>query len=1103
MCMKNLLSTCSKYTARALVLVAVCGLSGSCTDDFILDDEKPSWLNSSIYDGLKNDGRFTYYIRLLEDPDINPIDSATGDYKQRPLSEILSRTGSKTVFVANDEAWEKFFRHNATLAKNNPWHNATSYANLSQAQKKLLIHGSMLNNAIVMENLASSDGGKDPDGNQTSPQRGVYMRRYTDVVNTDTVTYLAPDEVPYAYNAEKVYEPEYNKDGSIARQFVPEPNYWLWYKKSGKGIHYVSDSTANMMLHFTSEHMANNDITDADFEKFMGRTRRAGDVHIYDALLISQDSVAENGYINQTEKVIAPLPNMAEVIRTSGRTNIFSHMLDRFSYPVYSKEITKAYNTLHPEAPIDSIFIKRYFASFGADHKSTLTNPLDKREFQDSDGKVYLKYDPGWNEFYDEKDQRADMATMFVPSDDCLWEYFNPNGGGWQLVMTYSQTYSKNPNIRVEKGDYATLYDLIDDIPLSTLQALIKVIQFPSFTAAVPSKMVKLPNDANEDLFDPTDVDQIDTCFIANNGAVYIMNKVYGPADYTSVAAPAYISKTNRIMKWAIYNGDVEEKDQMHINYFAYLKAMKSKFTFFLPSDVALLNYYDPVSFTSNKKRILSMTYTGSDKDTWPLTTALYEFDLANGTRGAQYPRTETISQKEVVNRLKDILESHTIVHSDSTNSIDSEDEYYIAKNGSALKVIRDADGTIIGVKGGFQLENDRHGIFQDENGINEIKIPEGHTHNMTNGRTYVLDDSPIIPASKSVYGILNEDTTENNPFKKFFALTIPNDTVIEVCGLVASKTAAKDKPRLISKYHTFIDRASETGNGGGVDQNVQFFNNYRYTLLVPTNEAIQKAIDNELPTWESIEADWHSLPTYNDLKDSIYNGKAYIYFVINDNRKDDDGHACGDTIWLSEIEKSLKTSTVMKKDVKALLADNVPCLRHTDSLRIQAKITYINNFIRGHFLDNSIFADKSERRNTEFVTSSYNSKLGVFVKVNVQRVKTGGETKMIVQDENGGQPLTVTEIKNLMARDIVCTRNGKNKTPTGEKSLNNIIIQGSSFAVIHQIPGVLNHTALVDGKYKVHWEDANQAAAYIRAHAIQDESAYSRKIQQLKQDYE
>ncbi len=1009
--MRNRLSALSKHAPRALCVLALCGLMWSCKDDYVLDDEKPGWLKSSIYSYLDERGEFETYLRLLADPDVNPANA-------RPLTEVLSRTGSKTVFVANDAAWQQFFSHNATLPADNPWHNATSYELLSPSQKKLLIHSSMLNNAIVMENLASSQG-----TSTSSPVRGQYMRRYTDVMLTDTVTYLPPEQVPYTHNA-------------------TEMNYWRRFRAPGsKGIYVVTDSTANMMLHFTAEHMTNHKITDEDFAIFMGTPRQTGDVHIYDALLLEKDGVAENGYVNVTQKVIAPLPNMAEVIRTNGRTNIFSHILDRFSYPYYNPAVTEAWNTLHPEAPIDSIFTKHYFSEVSPRGTTSGTNTSpgligpDGERFQDSDGEAGLKFDPGWNGYYMSSDLRTDMAAMFVPSDEAMFNYFKEGEAGWQLV----RTFSSDPYAEVADGDYDALFRKIDDIPFSKLQRLVNVIMSLSFTDYVPSKMTAVLDDAQEELFSPEDVNNIDTCLLACNGAVYVMNKVYGPADFTSVAAPAFISKESRIMQWAIYNGEKESADVMKLNYYAYLKAMKSQFTFFLPNDSAMQRYFDPVSFTSQKKRVLALTYTG--RGTWPISTRLMTYDPATAT--IQVPdEGETIGQDEVVNRLKDILESHTIVH-DGTNPIDSEDEYYITKNGAAVKVTRGDDNAIVRVQGGYQLENERAGITGGAQGSTGITITTANTNQMQNGRTYVIADAPIIPASKSVYTILTESGLgDDNPYRDFYELTIPDDELIQACGLVPSSTKATDLKKKLEKYHIF--------KSGGIDNNVQFFNNYRYTVFVPTNEAIRDARAHGLQTWEEMREYYDNLP-----EDSL--------------------------------------------GYKMLTA--------ADSTYFQYSIIYLNNFIRGHFLDNSIFADKSEVDATDFVTSSYNSELGVFVKVHCKRVKEGGVTTLYASDathdDSDGHPTDATvwtavqtDNSNIMARDLICSRNGNEVTPTNAVTMNNIIIQGSSFAVIHQINGVLNHTQLTpwtdnEGQewlYPSYKGNEAEAKAYIRAYSIPDQ---------------
>lgn len=985
MCMRNRISTFGKQGAIALSLLAACGLTWSCKDDYTWDDEKPTWLNSSIYESLQERANFNTYLRLLEDKDVN-IEGV------RNLKDVLSKTGSKTVFVANDQAWEEFFKANAKLPETNPWHNATSYERLSQAQKKLLINTSMLNNAIVMENLASSDG----DGTNP-PERGAYMRRVTDYNLTDSVTFLPADQVPFTYNTKDIEEGR---------------DYWKNFRaeNGGNGIYLVMDSTLSMMLHFTQEHMAKQQITNDDFKWFMGRERATRDVHIYDAKIVEQDLVAENGYVNVTEKVIKPLPNMAEVIRTNGKTKIFSHMLDRLSFPFPNAAVTEDYKKLHPEFT-GTIYTKKYFANLGAGGRSQKVGP-DGKAFSDEDGEVNLQFDPGWNEFYYNKDRRVDMAAMFVPNDEALMKYFSEGGAGWQLVLTYAP----DPYAEVPEGDIDALFHKIDWIPLSTLDKLLNVIMFPSFNGSVPSKITQLRDyQSQEEMFTPDDINYIDTCMLACNGAVYVMDQVYGPAAYISVAAPANISKTNLIMKWAINNGEDYRKDKMHMNYFAYLMAMRSNFTFFLPSDEALKRYYDPVSFTSRKPRVIQMSYTG--KGDLPVQTGriLYTYNLEDGTIGNLY-NLDQLLETELLNRLKDILESHTIVH-DGTNPIDNEDEYYIAKNNAALKVTKDADHNIVKVQGGFQLENERAGIINGDRGTLNVEVKPSNTNHMANGTTYIIDDSPLIPASKSIYGIIANEFRDD--CEAFFGLTDMdgNEDIIKACGLDLSKLA--------------VWLAGATS--GGVDYNVRFWNNYQYTLFVPTNEAIEEARNLGLPTWEDIRADYESLPVDpNDEDVRILNGE--------------------------------------------------------DSLRLQTKITFLSNFIRTHFVDRSVFEDKSEMAESELVSSSYDVLNGVFVKVHVSRSKQGGETRLFVRDDNGGKLYeTAGSLRNIMARDIVCLNDpngnysGPKTSPTGRNSMNNIVLQSSSFAVIHQIGGVLNHTPLVNGRYDSTWADASSCKRYLK----------------------
>ncbi len=1067
--MTNRLSKWSRHSQKMVCLLAACGFIYGCKDEYLLDDEKPSTLSSSLYESLQNPkvdglGTFNTYLRLIGDEQVN-----TGD---RSLTDVLSRTGSKTVFAANDEAWEAFFKKNAQLPEGNPWHNATCYENLSEAQKKLLIHTSMLNNAIVMENLASSQS----SGND-APTRGEYMRRYTDVETIDTITYVPSADIPVSYSP-------------------VDKDYWERFREEngGNGIWMVADSTVSMMLHFTSEHLTKNNVTDDDFAVFMGSPRVTSDVHIYDSKLISKDGVCENGYLNVTDKPLCPLASMAEVIRTNGLTNIFSHMLDRYSAPFYSRRITESYKDLHPEFE-DSIFVKRYFSDNSAGHRALSSEPgplgtyrqyMPYKDETSKDIVPSLKFDPGWNGYYDEVRVEKDMAAMFVPSDEALYKYFT-EGGGLELIRTYyikeGTTEQRTDYVVPAKGDYKALYEQIDYIPLGTLQSLINIIMMRSFVGSVPSKMTKLRDDAQEQLFYPEDLNKIDTCILASNGAIYIMDDIYGPADYTSVTSPAYISTTNSIMKWAIY-----DQTQMNLNYYAYLKAMQSTFTFFLPSDSALLNYYDPISMKSRTPRVISMTYKNQS---FPIVPRCYSYSSPYNVKGdfsqvgnignALTGSVATINNSDVINRLKDILESHTIVQEDSA-AIFGEDEYFVSKNGNAIKVVRDEDNNILEAKGGFQLENERNEVVSNNPGITECIVKKSYSK-LKNGQTYVLN-APLIPTYRSVYSIFTDDMMEDasynpkgytdeaweaNPYRAFYELCMYSGTedLVKGCGLVKRTLSNSEQYSQMKKFRIFYnDNSSKSDNSGGLDYNVQFFNNFRYTIFVPTNEAIEREIANGLPTWEEIAADYnsHVMPEMEDSLDE--EGKPVV---------DEEGNniqipvvdSDGDTVY-SDV---LKTAA--------------------DSLRIQAKITYLTNFLRNHFADNSVFADKSALSDEEMVTASYDKEKGLFCKIHVDRIKQGDETILRVQDENeyekdvNNKYSVIYEkdgvnVKNILARDVTCSKAPRGIAMTG------ITLDASSTAVIHLIDGVLNHTALgADGRHNVVWETPAACKRYLKRYGL------------------
>ena len=161
--MKN--SLCHRFkvkTFAAAALLAAFGMQ-SCQDENLVG--QPTWLNNSIYGWLQEQGNYEYPLRLIND--LN-------------MASVLNQTGSKTLFAADDAAFEAFFKEHGWNVKN--------YGQLSVAQKKMLLNSSMVNNAYLIELLSNVPG--------NPPQEGMCMRREVALSVYDSVARIVPEDMP-------------------------------------------------------------------------------------------------------------------------------------------------------------------------------------------------------------------------------------------------------------------------------------------------------------------------------------------------------------------------------------------------------------------------------------------------------------------------------------------------------------------------------------------------------------------------------------------------------------------------------------------------------------------------------------------------------------------------------------------------------------------------------------------------------------------------------------------------------------------------------------------------------------------------------------------
>lgn len=808
---------------KKLILSAslvVMGMMTACQkDELVPEGTKPSWLGESIYEELRNGthltGTFNDYLRLIDD---------------LGYAEVLSRTGSKTIFPANDEAFKRFYA-------NNPY-GVKSYEDLDKREglKKLLLYSSMLDNAMLAGMLSNVE----KDGNNVS--RGVAIKHETNISVTDTITYIA--------------------DGSN----MPQNNYyWDDYRK--KGIHVVYDATKPMMVHFTREQMLANNITtngtDSDFGILRGEKKGAtvtnsDTAYIFQNKIINQDVVCANGYIHQVNEVLVPTGNIAQALREEakredGNLKYISRIVDYFCAPFYDANTTNNYNAWarqNGREEIDSVFQVRYFSE-----RSQGGSVLN---IEPTGGTVTnvkrLEWDLGWNQYYSSVNSLADMGAILAPTDDVIAQYFLPDGDGSYFIDLYGDL----PNTR---DNLAANLDALHNKGNGILTAFVNNMLQSSFVASVPSKFGTLTDDGSGDFLGLSKGDIAVTkdgrydVVVANNGVIYKMNKMIAPNQYLSVLGPAITYPDLSVIGYFTQDRITGSKPSLFgAEMYYYLMAMKANYLYFIPSNEGLAKcFIDPVSLgTSNPSALEFYTYEdfAPNSETQMKTyygVKIHDFNPETGEISANVRNdvkdltpssSSTSTSSEYASQVHDLLNYNTVVL-DAGEEISN--NYYLTKHGGAIRfsdLSYDENGNILSgyVYGGAQIDN----------GLQPAKIEKAWKEK--NGWAFRLDNV-IQPSITSVSTLLNNNMDRFQSFLEMCAI-FDDGNVLEWAGISGSSdtgTAPQER------YVVF----SAKGNKA-LDMNINFFNGYNYTFYAPDNEAMAKAYEMGLPTTDEIYEDYN-----------------------------------------------------------------------------------------------------------------------------------------------------------------------------------------------------------------------------------------------------
>lgn len=966
-----------------LVLLAVISVFGitSCTPDFNLDKETPEWLGPSIYDYLKNN-HFDTYVKLIEDL----------GYK-----DVLSKTGSKTLFVADEAAVQRFYQ--SGIFKKADGTPVRNYEDLSLGQKKMILYGSMLNNVYQVAMLATASG----------PTLGESMRRPS--------TASEFSDVPLMKAAE-----------------MPNTEYFKYYRNNQKNIRIMRDASNKPMVFMINKFLVNHKILDDDYDFLFNQgdydktgtrpqTHQPYDASVNGINIDEQNIKCLNGFVHKVHDVIYPLPNIVEYLETSSNTEVYYSLLSRFcapypadkyfrpqisnqnwtgSYSIVRSNREKSYreylekdnmSDLLPAG--DTLFELRFFsASLGAGPRDgNIITPSEDDNVSDKT----LKFDPGWNSYYFAQSSQTadlalqgDMSVMLVPSDDAMMDWWN-NGGGAAIKERYAPGTG-------DAGSPEEMIDQMKNVEDFVILDLINNNMLSSFTASVPSKFNDVLNDAQDPMgLTTADIDSVKLCC---NGAIYITNKVMSPTSYKSVSFPTLVNPALRVINWAV--GRWINGASTGCGFFAYLNSMQSEYSFFVPTvsdssspEDGKLVYIDPVSYGQDNYYAYVFTF---DETLNKVTANCYKCDKDGVISDWSNPIKCTDSQ--VTNRLTDLLDYHVVIGGINNNKL-----YYQTKGRGTIKVDLGASAAF----GGYQLENSK-------------TCSISRTYNMSNGKTYIID-KPLLTSKKAVYDVINDNT--NYPeFSEFYKL-------IETRAGTGS-SASSVKSIILSPDADIQNKLYAS------DYNFNAFNTYYYTVYVPNNDSILELVNHGIITNNAQISKYTTI--YNELKVLAIDFELAMSKVVYDNLSKDEA--------IMFVGTNPRTTGDYTQ-------------RHLDFTwtKFQKEVIKRNiNFIKMHIQDKSLYVEATGTSSPMSYETAYINSKSIFEKVKVATapniMKVTGSNNIERQVSNDDR------LRNIMCREYKyknLQKSGEEASAVPKTiSIDRGLIETSSFAVVHYIDGPL-----------------------------------------------
>lgn len=664
------------------------------------------------------------------------------------LTEVMRRTGSNTLFFTRDEAFDKYFSDNKTKGT-----GPTCYEEMPQSMKQMFISLGRISNAQLIERLCHGD------------ISGTVLRRSTYFNSTDTIPVF--------------------KKADLLETFNQNP-YFMRLEEDT--VRMLTDASTTTLTQFFPDVLTELGITGHDVDFITNGSTSGQEASLYDNKIIQQDITCKNGYLHELDGLILPPETMAGYINGSENVSEFRNLMNRFAIPVVYREAT---------ATTPRVYTLRYFNEHPekkANRQVNLYGALMVDEDGNDKSNACLYFDPAWNAYQPtatnsnstEPAYQGDMGVMLAPTNEAMEDYFRIGGEGEDLFKSF--------------GSW-------ENVPDNIVADFVKNHQLYSFLASLPHDFNILKDEAGYDM-ELTEADVVDK-YVARNGVVYTVNKVFPPLDYRSVMGPAKIDQANQIFNIAM--------NESHTQFMYYLRSLLSCYQFFITPDAFLGHYVDPVSMGKSTAEHAYWKFTLNQLN--DIQATVYSLETGDSI--------DVVTDSKIIkNRFNDILRSHTLVvgsNQEFESAVAGGQEYFVTMGYMPIRIQGTKAGASIAGCGNADLNG------QGINGNTTIHVTDASEK--SNGTSYIVDGL-IQNTLTSTYQNLNQSTNSEiinaqSPFYEFLRLC-------NACSIFSNSATSSIIP--LDPYITFLQQ-------------------YDYTLYIPENELLRDAMDKHyIPTPEELQ---------------------------------------------------------------------------------------------------------------------------------------------------------------------------------------------------------------------------------------------------------